>query len=483
MNRESTKKNIAYQMIYELLIILLPIITSPYIARVVGPEGLGTYSYYYSIAYYFYLFALLGIKNYGNRTIAIARDDRQRLNCSFSGILFLHILLATICIAVYLVYIAFFANEKIYATIMILLVLSALLDISWFYFGIERFKITVSVNSFLKILSTVLIFILINDSSDLWIYCLIIAGSSLLSQLLLWIPLNKYVSIVKVNRQEIFCHFKPFVILFIPAIAVSLYKYMDKIMIGTLSTKTQLGFYENSEKIINIPLTMIGSFGTVMLPKMSNLFNRNTQDSLKTMEISMKYILGLGLGLAAGLAGISIVFAPVFWGDKFSGCATLITGLALTLPFNTFANVIRTQYLIPKMKDKEYTITVFTGAIINLIINYLLIKKYEAIGAVIATIIAEVFVCTFQVSFVRRELPITTYLKNSIPFVIIASCMFLIVRLIGSILGTSTFTLIVQIVAGGFFYLLACSLYLWRCNDPIFADAIHRLHNLKGKMR
>lgn len=461
-------------MIYELLIILLPIITSPYIARVVGADGLGTYSFYYSIAYYFYLFALLGIKNYGNRSIAIAREDQKKMDRVFSGILFFHIFISAICVVAYIVYVVLFSTNKIIASIMLMLVLSALFDISWFYFGIEKFKITVSVNSILKILSTALIFVLVKHSSDLWIYCAIIAGSSLLSQLVLWLPLNKYVNIVKVSNREIMSHCKPLCVLFIPAIAVSLYKYMDKIMIGSISTKVQLGFYENSEKIINIALTVISSFGIVMLPKMTNLFRKNSKDSMKYIQISMNYVMCLAFGLAGGLAGIAFVFSPVFWGKEFVDCAILISGLAITIPFNAFANVVRTQYLIPMSRDKEYTITVFVGAIVNFVANSLLIGRYGAVGAMWGTIIAEIMVCILQVSMVRHNLPIKLYIKEICPYLFFSLLMYGLVRYIGSISMKNVGTLIAQIVYGACFYLILSSIILWKRRDQVFVNIVNK---------
>ena len=144
IQKTSIKKNIFYQMIYELLVLILPFLTSPYIARVIGVEGVGIYSYTYSIAYYFVLFCMLGIKNHGNREIAQCREDKQKLFRTFSELLTLHILISLICILFYLLYLLFFCENKLYAGIQGIYLLSALFDISWFYFGIEKFKLTVT---------------------------------------------------------------------------------------------------------------------------------------------------------------------------------------------------------------------------------------------------------------------------------------------------------------------------------------------------
>ncbi|WP_044918327.1 flippase [Enterocloster clostridioformis] len=457
-NKSSVKKNFFYQIIYELLVLILPFITSPYIARVLGAEGLGIYSYSYSIAYYFVLFSMLGLKNYGNRAIAQARDNENKLNRTFSSILVIHIITSLICCAVYLIYVCSLEQDKVYAAIQGAFVLSGLFDISWFYFGIEEFKLTVTRNTIIKILNVACVFLLVKDSDDLWKYCAIMAVGMLVSQLTLWIPLRKYVRIVKIRMDEVTIHLKPLFILFIPAIAVSLYKYMDKIMIGSMSSKTQLGYYENAEKVINIPMTIIASFGTVMLPKMSNLAtSTNKKESMRYIALSMEFVMCLAFALAFGLAGVGKTFAPVFWGDGFSVSGTIIMGLAVTIPFVSFANVIRTQYLIPNKKDNEYLAAVIAGAIANLVVNWTLIPNCGAFGATIGTIVAEVTVCIIQSYVVRNELPLLRYFKSFFTFIVYGALMFIFVYFLGKILGTSIETLLLQIVVGAIVY---CALSL-----------------------
>ena len=187
--------------------------------------------------------------------------------------------------------------------------------------------------------------------------------SNLINQLILWMPLKRYVRFEKPKWAEMQIHFKPLFILFVPAVAISLYKYMDKIMLGNISNNMELGFYENAEKIVNVPLTIIGAFGTVMLPKMANImYHRNKELASRYILHSMRYVMCLAFALAFGLAAIARTFAPVFWGNEFIPSGTIIVGLSITVPFISFANVIRTQYLIPMERDREYLISVFAGA-------------------------------------------------------------------------------------------------------------------------
>lgn len=475
----SIKKNFMYQMIYEVLVLILPFVTSPYIARVVGAEGLGVYSYSHSVAYYFVLFSMLGIKNYGNRAIAQARDDQDALNETFSNLLAVHIGVSAICCGVYGIYAVLLKNDQLYAVIQGMYVLSGLFDISWFYFGIEKFKLTVARNMVIRLINISCIFIFVRNADDLWKYCTIMAACNLLSQLTLWAPIRKYIQLVRPSWARMKRHIAPLAVLFIPAIAVSLYKYMDKIMIGAMSSKVQLGYYENAEKVINIPMTIIGSFGTVMLPKMSNLAaNDNQSASRRYIALSMRFVMCLAIALTCGCAATGRIFAPVFWGKAFAYAGNLIIGLAITIPFISFANVIRTQYLIPNGKDREYLISVICGAVINLIINGLLIPFMGAMGATIGTIAAEMSVCIIQTFMVRRQLPVGKYVRDSLFFMLAGAAMFAVVYLLGERMGVKTVTLIVQVTVGVVIYCSMSLCYFIKKQDETVLTILKKCRNI-----
>lgn len=474
----SIKKNFIYQVIYEVVIIILPLATSPYIARVIGPKGVGIYSYHYSIAHYFMLFSVLGLKNYGNRAIAKCRDDRDNLNIVFSNLLTLHVIISTLVTLIYIVYIIFFVNagERIYAYILIFAVLSSLFDISWFYFGIEHFKVTVTVNIFTRIASFVSIFVFVRHYDDLWVYCLILALGSFFQQFLLWFSLKKYVTFVKPSAELMISHIKPMLILFIPTIAVSFYKYMDKIMIGIICDKTQLGYYENAEKVINIPNTIIGAFGTVMLPRMSNIIDKkDRKETLRYTQISMLYVMWIAYAMAFGLASVARNFAPIFWGKQFTSSGNLIMGLCITIPFVSFANVIRTQYLIPSEKDKEYTISLISGAVINMVINYVLLPVLGAMGAVVGTVVTEAAVCLIQCWFVRKDIPILQYFKQSAVFILLGVVMFLVSYYVGSELEQGIISLIIQILSGVMIYLSSSLIFFATIKEQTFMTMIKKI--------
>lgn len=449
------KKNFIYNLIYQLLVLILPLITVPYVSRILGADGIGTFSYTYSIAYYFMIIAMLGINNYGNRTIAKVRDNKKELSKEFQGIYFLQLIMSIIMVILYFEYIVIFHNKyKIIAIIQSMYILSSAFDVNWFFFGIEKFKLTITRNMIIKLLSLILIFIFVKSSNDLWKYTAILAGSTLLSNIILCTFLRKYVKFEHISKKDVLKHFKPCITLFLPVIAVSIYKIMDKIMLGFMSSVADVGYYENAEKIINVPLTVITALGTVMLPRVSNMLSNNKEEQVKNIIAkTMPFILFLALPMVFGLIAISKDFSVIFFGDKFIKSGALIQLLSITIMFLSWGNVIRTQYLIPKERDREYIISALLGAIVNFLMNLIFIPKYQGAGACIGTITAEFIVMIYQSWAVSKELPLVKYIIDSIPFLIKSIIMFIIILILGKThLENKLIKLILQIFVGVFVY-------------------------------
>lgn len=431
----SLKKNFLYNILYQILIMILPLITIPYISRVLGVSGVGIYSYTYSIVNYFMLIALLGINNYGNRTIAKSRDNKIELSKSFFGIYYIQLFMSVIMILSYVLYLLIFNSQyKFVSFLQIIYLFSNMFDINWFFFGNEEFKLTVTRSTILKIITLFLIFTFVKDKSQVWLYTLILAASTLLSQLLLFPFLKKRVVRVKLSFSDIKKHIKPILILFIPVVAVSLYKIMDKIMLGFLADVIEVGYYEQAEKIISVPTGLITALGTVMLPRISNMVSKGEEKEIKKyIKRSIEFMMFLAFPISLGLISVSSDFVPLFLGDSFNKTIILTQLLSITVIFMSFGNIIRTQFLIPKERDKDFTISVIGGAIVNIIANYLLIPKLSSVGACIGTIGAEFFVAAYQIIAVRKELSIFEYIVNSISFFIKAIIMFGAVILVSKV--------------------------------------------------
>ena len=456
------KKGLVYNLLYQLLNICIPLITTPYLSRILGPEGIGIYSFYYSIAGYFVLFAMLGISNYGSRCIAVVKDDKNKLSKTFWNLYAMQLLIASIILLLYILF-ALMTDDRlrIYIILNGVYVLSALVDINWFFVGIEQFKLTVVRNVIVKVISLASIFFFIKTPQDLNIYILIIGLSVLVSAISLWGFLFRFIEYIRPQYSEIIVHLKPNVILFIPILAVSLYKMMDKIMIGWLSNKVENGYYEQAEKIINIPSTISTAFGTVMLPRISNLVAKGKDSIIKNyIRDSMQFLMAIIIPMSFGIAAVAPNFVPVFLGEEFRNSIRLVEGLTCTITFVAWASVIRTQYLIPREEDNVFLISSVIGAIVNVIINSLLIKKFGAWGAVIGTIAAEFAVAFIQTYYASKELQIKRYIVDSICFIPSAIIMFIVVRAIGIFLGETVTGIILQIAVGILVYALFTTLLI-----------------------
>lgn len=479
----SVRENFIYNVVYQILLIVLPLITTPYISRVLGADGVGIYSYTYTVANYFMLAAMLGVKNYGNRSIAAAREDRMLLSRTFWQIYGLQFLCALAAVLFYFLYILLFQKDyTIVALIQGIYVLSGLLDISWFFFGLEEFRLTVIRNIVIRLADLACVFFFVRTREDLWKYTLIITLGVLISQEYLWLYVRRFVDWYRPAAKELVSHLRSELVLFIPVIAVSLYKMMDKVMLGQISTITQVGYYESTEKIINIPLGVITALGTVMLPRMSNLAAKGkAEESRRYIYNSMLFAGFMSSAMCFGIMGIASDLVPVFLGKEYLPCTALLQVLAPTVLFIAWANVIRTQYLIPNKLDRSYIISVALGAAVNLLVNACLIPRLDAMGAVIGTIFAEGSVCICQTVMVRKKLEIGRYLKDTFPMLITGAAMLLLIHQISRLCSGfgAILLLLIEIAAGGAFYILASVLCLILIRNPVIMEMFQKIKKKK----
>lgn len=447
--KANLKTNLIMSISYKILTLFVPLLTTPYLSRVLGAEGIGTYSYEYSIAYYFMLFIMLGLENYGNRTIAEVSHNKEERSRIFWEIYTVQIINAIISSVAFTIYVIFFAQNKTMGWIMFGFIVSAAIDITWFFYGIEEITATVLRNLLIKLLTLVLIFTCVKQQGDIYRYALIMSISTAVSQACLWVLLKKQVYFVKVSFRSIVKHIKPLYILFIPVLAVSLYRVMDKIMLGSMTLKSEVGFYESAEKIVQLPIQVINAFGIVMMPRITNLLSLGEEDkTFKYINSSIKGMMLISAFLSFGIMAVSNMFVPLFYGPGYEKCIGLFYILLPSSWFLAFSNVLRTQYLIPKKKDKLYIISIFCGAIVNMVVNLILISKLASIGAAIGTLCAEATVCIVQSIGIRKELPIWQYFVTSIWCIAVGCGMYMLIKLIPISFKNNIINLLVAIIIG-----------------------------------
>ena len=459
---KSENKNFLLNVAYQMLTYIFPLITVSYISKRLGVDNVGIYSYTYSIVYMFMLVGMLGINNYGNREIAKVRDNKEKLSKVFWSIYRLQLMVVGVVIVGYLGYLFLWCKSyRKIAAIQFLYLISVCFDINWFYFGLEKFKLTITRNCIIKVLSLVLILCFVKTQEDLGIYTFIMAGSTVASQLYLIFSLHKYVNRAKTTIWDSIGHLNGCLLLFIPVLAFGIYRVMDKTMLGSLSTVTELGYYENAERLINIPISVINALGTVMLPRMAYLLeNKTSADSRKTIYASMKLALLLASVMAAGLFLISDDVSVVLFGEQFLKSGSIIKALSITILASAWANVIRTQYLIPMRMDSIYVVSTVGGAIVNLILNTLLIGRYGAYGACVGTVAAEYFVMLYQTFRVRKELDITEYVKLFIKDLISAGIIMTVSYCVGGFIVNRFIRLAVNILVAVILFAMANRKYI-----------------------
>lgn len=447
-------KNYIYNIVYQIAVLIIPLITAPYLARILGAEGIGIYSYNYSIAYYFSLFVMLGVNNYGNRSIAKCLGEKKKIHKVFWEIYFLQVIMGIIVIGFYMLYVIFLCDNKIIALCYIPFIVSYMLDINWYYFGQENFKIILIRNIVMKVFTAILIFTMVKSKDDVIKYILIMSIGALVNQLVIWGIIAKERSFIIPKWTEIMKHFRANLVLFIPTIAVSIYRTMDKIMLGTISDMIQVGYYENSEKITSILLTFITALGTVMLPRMTSLFeekeNEKINEIIEKSFLLMSFIVSV---VTFGIGAVANNLVTVYFGKEYMSSGLILEVLCLTVPFISYANIIRMQIIVPQSKDNIYIASCITGAIVNVIFNAILIPKFYAVGAAIGTVIAEFSVFAFQYFSIRKSLKVKKYiLKTIMLFWVNGLTMFGIVRLYLSKVNLGIFSLINSILIGAVSY-------------------------------
>lgn len=463
------KKNIFYNILYQIFIIILPLITAPYISRVLGPEYSGIFSFNNAIAHYFVIFGMLGISTYGTRMIASYKKDKREMSNAFWSLYIFQFIISLLSFFIYVLYFSVLNVEnKLIVVILGLYVLSSMFDVSWLFFGLEEFKATVLRNIIIKVLSFVCIIIFVKSSEDLWIYTLIMSLSFLISQLILWPFVFSKVSFTKIKFKDITKHIKPVFLLFLPVIATSIFSIFDKIMIGELSTKSEVSFYENAEKIIDLPKSLIRAIGVVMIPATTSLIvERKSDENIKLVEKTLYIIMMIACPMCFGIMAISSTFAPLYYGDKFIPVGKIMFWLAPSLLFSVWGNVIRTQYLIPNKKDKIYVGTLVASAIVNIIFNLFFIKRFGAIGAVVGTVVSEILLSVLQSWFSRKDLKVFIYLRNGIIFLLLSVIMFVCSYCVGLLFdGYSLSKLISQIIVGIMIYTVELVLYFSFSKNP-----------------
>lgn len=457
MANPSIKKNYIYNTLYEILAIISPLITAPYVSRIFEADGVGIYSYTSAIATYFTMFAALGVKSYGQREIAQHRDNRKEASRLFWELELMCISTTLICLIGWVLLIIFSTGYSVYYLVLTMTVAATAFDISWFWGGYEQYRFIVIRNSLIKIIGIILLFVFVHKKTDLLLYIALIAATGLLGNISMWSYLPKYLVKVKPSSLKIASHYKETIVYFIPTIATSVYTVLDKAMIGWIikSDKSDFenGYYEQATKIISICKTLVFSINTVMSSRMSFLFSKKMYDEIKAkMKTTINFILLIAVPLMFGLIGVSKRFVPFFYGNGFEMTTQIIYIMAPLLIIIGISNCLGALYFTPSGQRARSNKAIITGAIVNLVFNSFLIYFLHAKGAAIASIIAELTITCMYLYMSKDFFDISCILHCIWKRLIAASTMLLVVFLLDHMISSDLFAILLEVGIGAIIY-------------------------------
>ena len=447
----SLKKNIAISTVYQVLLIILPIITAPYVARVLGPDQSGIYDYTNSIQTYFAMFAALGTASYGAREIARVRDDIALRSKLFWEIELMTVMTSTVCIIVWFIFIAFTPQYKVIYLVLTMGLFSTMFDISWFFAGMEQFKYTVTKNAACKLIGVVLMFLFVKKQDDLLLYIIIITASTMIGNLSMWLYVPRFTEKVDFKTLQFRKHFHETLIYFVPSIATSVYTVLDRTLIGVITkNKAENGFYHYTMQIINMMKALtFSSLNMVLGSRIAYLFAEEKYDEIKErIKDSVNYILFMGIGICFGLSGIAKRFVPIFLGPGYDRVVVMLMLMSPIVVIIGVSNCLGSQYYTPSGNRKLSAKFIIIGAIVNLILNLILIPRYWGYGAIVASLIAELVITVLYFRFCNGYLTADTIVREGWKKLVAGIAMFAVIKIIDRFIASDIIALLVEMAVG-----------------------------------
>ena len=435
MNRKvgSIKKNAILNVIYTITNMVFPLITYPYVTRILFSSGMGKVSFFTSVSNYAVMIGSLGIGTYGIRAVAKVRDDEKDLSDVASELLIINTVITAIVVGLLLLssmFVEKFSSEPILFFINIIIVAAAPFGMNWLYSGLEQYAYMTKRTILFKVLSLGLVFLLVKKKSDYPTYAAITAFSTV----------GAYVCNLLYSRH-FFCfhisktfnykrHYKPMLLLFGSILAVSVYTNLDTIMLGFINGDVEVGLYSVASKSKWLLLSAVNAVSAVLLPRLSNYISQNDivkyNDTLKK-SISFIFIITIPISL------FFIIESPdtigILGGPDYKGA---IPGMQILMPIlmiSGFSNVTGNQILIPHGRDSFFLKAVSIGAVADIFLNSALMPSMGCTGASIATLVAEFIQMSVQVYYSRSELKRNIHMKPIAKALIggVISCVLTIV--------------------------------------------------------
>lgn len=448
-------RNYLYNAGYQILALIIPLITAPYISRTLKPHGVGIYADTNAWIQWFVLIASIGIALYGNREIAYVRDDKEKMSRTFWEIQIVKLVMTLVAYIALVIFLQIYTKYTWYIWVQSINILAATLDISWLYMGLEDFKRTVIRNTGVKILSLVLILTFVKTPNDVALYIFLTGFSILLGNLTLWPRLRIILTRVKLSSLRPLRHLKPSLALFVPQIATQIYLILNKNMLGIIVNSTAVGYYNNSDSLVKMVLALVTATGTVMLPHVASEFAKGNKEAINEMLYSsFDFVSFLSVAMAFGLAAVGLHGVPYFYGEGFAPVGPAIMIESAVIVIIGWSNAIGIQYLLPTDRVKEFSTSVIIGAVVNFILNFPLMELWGLKGAMISTVLSEAMVTGYQFWTIRNDIEYKRLFTNTWKYLLGGIVMFIPVSWLDRNLHTGVFSILLEVVVGILVYLL-----------------------------
>lgn len=479
------RTNTVIMLLYQISMYLIPLITIPYVSRILGPEGVGVFSYTSAIMSFCIVLTTMGVAIYGKREIASCLDESTR-NITFWSIFSIETMMLLVTATGYIIYI-YISNTpyRVAAWLQLLALLGAWLDISWLFFGVENFKIAILRNILIRLITLIAIFIFVKESTHTNRYVAIVAFSDLVSVVPLWLMLKKYVTAVNINVSDIKKRIIPMLKMLVTAVSLNLFIIADKIILAAYETISMVGIYDNAFRISKVTVSIITTIGIVMLPRMTKMFAEGSSKSFDYFCRSLSLTMFVGAGCCFGLIAVAPTFIPLYLGADFYDSIYITQILAVVLLFIAWGNVFRSQYILPQKMDSVYVKSILYAVCTNLVLNILLIPKFSIYGAAIAYIATEGTMAIYQSYKVKSAFNMRLLLRTNLIYILSGIVMFLVVYILGNILSGKTsmiLLLTIQLLVGSLIYIsISCYMELKIKNEVIWTELLRLSNNIISK--
>lgn len=475
--QKSIKKNFLMNAILTMSSLVFPLITFPYVSRVLGPAGTGAVSFANSFVMYFLMISQLGIPTYGIRACAQVREDKIELSRTVQELVIINLVMSAVMYVLLFLSLATIprlqSDKTLYLVVSSMILLNAV-GMEWMYKGLEEYTYITIRSVIFKALALVFMFLLIHEKEDYVIYGGIAVFAAYASNLVNLVYARKYITMRPVGNYNFRRHFKAVGIFFAMAVATTIYTNLDVVMLGFMTTKVDTGYYDAAVKIKNILVSIVTSLGAVLLPRSSYYVEQGMMDQFR--EVSRKAIRFVFL-FAFPLTLYFILFASegIFFlsGQQYGGSIRPMQIIMPTLVFIGLSNILGLQILVPTGKEKTVLYSEIAGAVTDLVLNALLIPRFHASGAAMGTVMAELVVLIWQYVALKDEV---SSMFQSVP----------VLPIVTALLAAAAVSLWVKLLGLGFFVTLLISaclffagylavLLIWK--EPFTTDLLRQVKN------